>query len=113
VKVASYIIAGLLGLLGLLFLFAAGQGNAIARVTIGVVCIAAAGAIVALSRLKPQQHVHTMKVEMTGDTSLEQIQCKQCGATLSSKSVRVAAGAVFVHCEYCGAEYQLEEAPKW
>ena len=57
--------------------------------------------------------LHELKVDMPGDTSLEQIQCKQCGATLSSKSVRYAAGAIFVSCEFCSAEYQLEEAPKW
>ena len=112
-KIAVYILAGLLGVLGLFGLFAAGEGNAVVRVIISLILLAAAATVVALSRLRPQHHTHEMKVEMPGETSLEQIQCKQCGATLSSKSVRVSAGAVFVSCEFCGAEYQLEEAPKW
>jgi hypothetical protein len=115
VKIAAYLLATLMGLLGMLFLVAAGQGNSVARIVIAVVCLIAAAAIVALVQLKPiqQTHVHHTKLDLTGDVSLEQITCRQCGATLSDKSVRVAAGAVFVHCEYCGSEYQLEEAPKW
>ncbi len=114
-KIAAYLLATLMGSLGLLFLVAAGQGNSVVRVVIAVVCLIAAVAIVALVQLKPiqQTHVHHTKLDLTGDVSLEQIDCRQCGASLSDKSVRVAAGAVFVHCEYCGAEYQLEEAPKW
>ena len=112
-QAVAYIIAGLLGLVGLVFVAGAGQGNAIVRIVIGVICIAASVAIVLLSRLRPHHHVHELKLDLPGDTSLEKIQCKQCGATLSSESVNLAAGAVFVKCEYCGAEYQLEEAPKW
>ena len=39
--------------------------------------------------------------------------CRNCGSTLTAKSVRVEAGAVFINCEFCGTSYQLEEAPKW
>jgi hypothetical protein len=114
VKVLVYVIAGALGLVGLLFIVAGlSHGNAIVRIPIGLICMSAGVALVVLVRLRPQHHVHEMKVELPGDTSLEQVQCNQCGATLSSKSVRVAAGAVFISCEFCGAEYQLEEAPKW
>jgi hypothetical protein len=113
VKVVTYLLAGVLGLMGLVSLFGAGQGRAVVRIIIGLVCLAAAGALVALSRLRPQHHVHQLKIDMPGDTSLEQVQCRQCSGTLSSKSVRYVAGAVFISCEYCGAEYQLEEAPKW
>jgi hypothetical protein len=114
-KVAAYILAGLIGLLGLLFLIAAGENNRAIRLTIGLVCLVAAAALVALARLKPiqQTHVHHMKLDLTGDVSLQQIDCRQCGAALSNKSLDVKAGAVFVHCEFCGAQYQLEEAPKW
>jgi hypothetical protein len=115
VKFIVYVLAVVLGLLGLLFLIGAGQGNAVVRIAIGVVLIAAAGGLVVLAQLKPKHttHVHHMKLDLAGDTSVEQMTCNQCGAELSSESVNVAAGAVFVHCEYCGAQYQLEEAPKW
>jgi len=115
VKVVVYLLAAGLAILGLLFVVAAGQGNAVARIAIGVVCLGAAAALVALVRLKPtyETHVHQTKLELSGDVSLEKITCQQCGATLSETSVSVKAGAVFVKCEFCGAEYQLEEAPKW
>jgi hypothetical protein len=115
VKIVVYLLAAGLALLGFLFVIAAGQGNAIVRVSIGVVCLGAAAALVALVRLKPthQTHVHHTKLDISGDVSLQEILCKQCGATLSEKSISIKAGAVFVKCEFCAAEYQLEEAPKW
>ena len=114
-KFLVYGLAVILGLLGLLFLIAAGQNNAVVRIAIGVVLLVAAGGLVVLVQLKPiqQTHVHQMKLDLPGDTTLQKITCRQCGAELSSQSVNVAAGAVFVNCEYCGATYQLEEAPKW
>ena len=112
-KVFVYVLAAGLALLGLVFVLAAGQGNAVPRVIIGLICLGAAGALVALIRLKPTHHTHVHQMELTGDVSLQDITCKQCGATLSEKSIQVKAGAVFVKCEFCSAEYQLEEAPKW
>ena len=44
---------------------------------------------------------------------LENLTCRACGGTLGKESVAVKAGAVFVNCQYCGAAYQIEEAPKW
>lgn len=114
-KIVVHLLAGGLALLGMLFVVAAGQGNAMIRIIIGVICLGAAAALVALIRLKPihQTHVHHTELDLSGDVSLQEITCQQCGATLSQKSISVAAGAVFVKCEFCGAEYQLEEAPKW
>lgn len=115
VSLVVYLVAVLLSILGFLFLFAAGQANAIPRIAIGVVMLIAAGALVALVKLRPVEKtvVHRSQIDVSGDVSLEQITCKQCGAALSQKSVEVAAGAVFVRCEHCGSEYQIEEAPKW
>lgn len=112
-KVLVYMLASGLALLGLIFVMAAGQGNAVARIIIGLLCLGAAAALVAVFRLKPTQHTHVHQVDLSGDVSLQEIICKQCGATLSQKSIKIAAGAVFVKCEFCSAEYQLEEAPKW
>ena len=114
-KVIVYLLAVFLALVGLVFIFAAGEGNALVRIVIGAVCIGAAGALVALVKLKPIQetHVHHSKLDLSGDVSVEQFTCNQCGATLSDSSVNVSAGAVFVHCEHCGTQYQIEEAPKW
>ena len=114
-KLVVYLLATGLAILGGLFVVAAGQGNAVVRIAIGVVCLGAAAALVALVRLKPthETHVHHTQLDLSGDVSLQEITCKQCGATLSQKSISVKAGAVFVACEFCSAEYQLEEAPQW
>jgi len=114
-RLLAYLLAALLGVLGLVFLFAAGQGNTVPRLVIGVVCLAAAAALVALSRLRPIhiRHERHQTLELTGDVSLENFKCRQCSAELTAKATEVRDGAVFVHCEYCGSEYQIEEAPKW
>ena len=113
-KGAAYGLAILLGLCGLLFLMSNSRGFSLSRLFIGLVCFVASGFLVMLAR-KPVQHthVHKMELDVSGDVNLEQISCNQCGAELSSDSVNVAAGAVYVKCEYCGAQYQIEEAPKW
>lgn len=113
VDVLRGLLTAVLALLGLLFLVAAGQGNAVVRVIIGLICWAAAAAIFALARLRPQHVTYRQQLDLSGDVQLEQLNCRQCGAALSREAVRVEAGAVFVHCDYCGAHYQLEEAPKW
>ncbi|OPL18354.1 MAG: hypothetical protein AVO35_05780 [Candidatus Aegiribacteria sp. MLS_C] len=53
------------------------------------------------------------ELELTGDVSLQDMKCTQCGGALSAESISVRAGTVFVTCPYCHAEYQIEEAPKW
>lgn len=53
------------------------------------------------------------ELELTGDVTLENLKCRQCGGSLSSENTAVRAGTVFISCPYCHSEYQLEEAPKW
>ncbi len=53
------------------------------------------------------------ELELTGDVSLEDMKCRQCGGSLSSENISLKAGTVFVSCPYCHSEYQIEEAPKW
>ena len=108
-----YSLAAVLGFLGLTFLIAAGQGNTLARVIIGIVLLASAGGLIAAARLQPQQITFHQQIDLSGDVSAQELKCKNCGGTLGEKSISVRAGAVFVKCEYCGAAYQLEEAPKW
>ena len=108
-----YLIAGALGFLGLMFFYGASHANAIFRIASGLVCMIAAFALVAVFRMQPVQHVHRMELDVSGDVQLEQTKCNQCGAELSTDSVKVAAGAVYINCEYCGSNYQIEEEPKW
>lgn len=110
-KLVAYSLAVLLGLLGLVFV--AGAQGQWPKLVVGVVLFAAAGALAWLARMQPGQTTIVQKIDLSGDVGLEGLTCRQCGAGLDRKSVSVEAGAVFVHCAFCGAAYQLEEEPKW
>lgn len=111
-KIVAYPLAVLLALLGLVFVVGA-QGQWM-RVVVGVVVWAAAGALVWLARQTPGHTTNVVqKIDLSGDVRLEGMVCRSCGGSLTKESVSVRAGAVFIHCEYCGAAYQLEEEPKW
>ena len=112
-KIISYLLAAVIGFFGIMFVVGA-QGQFI-RVVVGVVLLAAAAALIYLTRVRPQpgQRTVVQKIDLSGDVNLQEMKCKECGGTLSEESVEVKAGAVFVNCQYCGAAYQLEEEPKW
>lgn len=112
-KVLSYLLAVLLGILGLVFL--TGSQGQVIRLVIGVVLLVAAGAVVYLFRSKPQvtQSTVVQQIDLSGDVNLEAMKCKVCGAPLAKDSLEVKAGAIFVACGHCGSSYQFEEEPKW
>ena len=112
-KIIVYLIAGMLGLLGLLFVVAGGQGSAAVRIAIGTNQLIKTVVLVVVGWLRPSHHVHHTQLDLTGDVSLENMMCRHRGGNLGDQSVNIAAGAVFIDCEYCGVTYQLEEAPKW
>jgi uncharacterized membrane protein YfcA len=101
----------ILALLGALFII--GYQGQIGRLIIGIVLIAAGAILFLTVRLRPKQTTVIQKVDLTGDISAQELKCKNCGSTLTNKSVTVRAGAIFISCEFCGTQYQLEEAPKW
>lgn len=55
----------------------------------------------------------TMKVDMPGDTKVEQLTCRNCGGALKPENVKMVMGAAMVECPFCGTTYQLTEEPKW
>lgn len=109
----AYLLAIVLGIFG--FIFIAGSQGLILRIVVGIILLIAAGSLVYLGRMRPKNITYHQKmdIDMSGDVQLEKMKCSSCGAELSDKSVSIKAGAVFVKCEYCGAAYQIEEAPKW
>jgi len=113
VKIASYVIAGLLGLGGVISLAAAAQGNTLTRIITGVVLIGAGILLSFLGRIKTPEPTVVQQIELPGDLHAEQLKCNACGATLNPESVSVKAGGIFVECPYCGTSYQIEEEPKW
>ncbi len=114
-KTLIYLLAAVLAFFG--FMFIAGSQGIVLRIVVGVILLAAAIAMVYMNRARPQvvrtETTVVQKIDLSGDVSLEQMTCNSCGAALSKNSIEVKAGAIFVNCEYCGASYQIEEAPKW
>jgi Zn finger protein HypA/HybF involved in hydrogenase expression len=112
-EIVSYIIAAALAFFG--FVFIAGSQGQIIRIVVGVILFGAAGALIYAVRARPkkEEHTHVQKIDLSGDVQLEQMKCQSCGGSLSKENLEVRAGAIFVDCPYCGASYQIEEAPKW
>lgn len=112
-KIVSYALAGVLGLLGVVFL--TGHQGVALRIVVGAVLLAAALALVIAVRLRPTvlQRNIVQKIDVSGDIRTQELECKKCGAHLDKSSIEIKAGSVFVSCKYCQASYQLEEAPKW
>ncbi|TET51122.1 MAG: hypothetical protein E3J64_07365 [Anaerolineales bacterium] len=59
----------------------------------------------------PQEIIQ--KIDLSGEIALEKLKCRNCSGELTSDSVTVQQGAVFVSCPYCGTSYQIVEEPKW
>lgn len=112
-KIVAYLIAAIIGLLGLIFL--AGSQGQVLRLIVGGVLLIAAVAIAYLVRVqpKPSQTTTVQKIDLSGDVDIQEIRCRSCNAALSKDEIEVKAGAIFVTCDHCGATYQFEEEPKW
>ena len=54
-----------------------------------------------------------MKVDLPGDTKVEEMKCKSCGGALTTDNIKMVNGAPVVTCPYCNTVYQLTEEPKW
>jgi predicted RNA-binding Zn-ribbon protein involved in translation (DUF1610 family) len=112
-EIVTYIIAAILGFFG--FMFIVGSQGSFLRIAIGIILFIAGGVLIYLTRVRPvkEEITHIQKIDLSGDVSLEQMKCASCGGALSKENLEVKAGAIFIECPYCGASYQIEEAPKW
>jgi hypothetical protein len=55
----------------------------------------------------------TYKVDLPGDTKIEEMKCRSCGGSLTADNIKLVNGAPMVNCPFCGTVYQLTEEPKW
>jgi hypothetical protein len=112
-KAIAYPLAAVVGFFGLMFI--AGAQGSMMRVVVGVVLFAAAIALVwiAMQKPKPIETTLIQKIDLSGDVNLQEMKCRSCGGTLGKESISVKAGAIYIDCQYCGTQYQIEEAPKW
>ena len=85
-------------------------------VLLGVIALVAGIVMIVFAarktKLDTAQNV-TYKVDLPGDTKIEEMKCKSCGGTLTSDNIKLVNGAPMVTCPYCNSVYQLTEEPKW
>ena len=109
------------GLGGFILLGAAGGAQGVtgigsAGIVIGVLALIAGGALLFVAARKTKQETAqnvTYKVDLPGDTKVEQMKCRSCGGALTADNIKMVNGAPMVTCPYCGTVYQLTEEPKW
>jgi hypothetical protein len=112
-KIIAYPLAAMLFVLALVFI--AGSQGEVMRLVVGGILMAASVAFLwlALQKPRPVETTVIQKIDLSGDVSLEEMKCRNCGGQLGKDSIFVNAGAIYVKCPFCQASYQIEEAPKW
>jgi len=83
---------------------------------IGAIALLAGIIMIILAARKAKQETAqnvTLKVDLPGETKIEQMKCKSCGGALTADNIKLVAGAPTVSCPYCNTVYQLTEEPKW
>ena len=119
-KIIGFIVAGILVVLGVLFIIAATSpesGNPGGTLLAGVLMVVIGLGIIVAVRLrepKPEQQVTIrQEIDIGGDVEMEALKCTSCGAQLDKSAISLAQGAAMVTCPYCSATYQIVEEPKW
>ena len=85
-------------------------------VLLGVIALVAGIVMIVFAARKTKQDTAqnvTYKVDLPGDTKIEEMKCKSCGGTLTADNIKMVNGAPMVTCPYCNSVYQLTEEPKW
>jgi uncharacterized membrane protein len=106
---------------GFILLGAAGGAQGVTGIgtvgmVLGAVALVAGIVMVVLAARKTKQDTAqnvTYKVDLPGDTKIEQMKCRSCGGALTSDNIKMVNGAPMVTCPYCNTVYQLTEEPKW
>jgi hypothetical protein len=116
-KIVAYVLAGILILFGILFIWASfGPAFNAGWFFIGLVTVSIGLILVWLgARQKPVQGTTNVSVniDLPANVEMDSFQCKNCGGALTPDNVKLVAGAPVVTCPYCGTSYQLTEEPKW
>jgi len=87
-----------------------------AGMCIGAIALVGGIVLIILAARKTKQETAqnvTLKVDLPGETKIEQMKCQSCGGTLTAEDIKLVNGAPMVTCPYCNTAYQLTEEPKW
>ena len=85
-------------------------------VLVGVIALVAGIVMIVIAARKTKSETAqnvTLKVDLPGDTKIEEMKCKSCGGTLTAENIKLVNGAPMVTCPYCNSVYSLTEEPKW
>ena len=85
-------------------------------IVIGVLALLGGIILLVLAARKTKQETAqnvTLKVDLPGETKIEQMKCRSCGGALTADNIKLVNGAPMVTCPYCNTVYQLTEEPKW
>ena len=88
----------------------------IASMCIGVLMVVGGIVLVVTAVRKSKQDTVqnvTVKIDLPGETKIEQMKCRSCGGSLTADNIKLVNGAPMVNCPYCNTVYQLTEEPKW
>lgn len=120
IKLIAYISAGIMILIGVLFIIGAGGqgGGGWGWVFIGLILVVIAFAVIFFAARRSAQDANgdsnvTLKLDLPGEINMNSIKCKSCGGVLRSDDIKLVAGAPVVTCPYCHTTYQITEEPKW
>ncbi len=107
-KIALFIIASILLLLGAIFLIASIVRPE--RIIIGGILFGGGIALaIYASKSKPQIVELKVSWDPSGKLTTEELKCPYCGATLPPPK----PGQEYIVCPYCGRTIKLIEEPKW
>lgn len=63
--------------------------------------------------VQPKLVSQTVEVDLSGEKTIKDLKCKNCGSKLSEDELGMISGGIIVKCGYCDSVYELEEKPKW
>jgi len=130
-KTLSYLLAGILILLGLVAIFfgiifvwgsfsPSGQSGWLLAgsisVVIGLIMVGGGAYLISLAgrgKMGAVTQNVTLNVDLPANVNLDTLKCKSCGGSLTMDNIQMVAGAPVVNCPYCNSVYQLTEEPKW
>lgn len=117
-KLIAYIAAAILIFFGILFIWGAfSEQGQTGWIPIGLVSVAIGFGLIWLAARRKAvagsgDNV-TLKIDLPGNVNMDTLKCQSCGGALTSKDIKMVAGAPVVTCPYCDTTYQLTEEPKW
>jgi len=118
-KIISFIVAAIIIIFSFLFILGAFSPDGHPSwLLIGLVGLVIGFVLIFIgTKLSPPQkagdQVVNLNIDLPGQVGMDTIKCQACGGPITSKDVKMIAGAPVVECPHCSTTYQLTEEPKW